>query len=46
MRCFWERGYKWGYRKGLHFSEKGVTKVGFWGMDREGGKIPFFEVKC
>ena len=43
---FWARGYKRGYRKGLHFSEKGVTKVGFGGMDRKGGKIPFFEVKC
>ena len=29
MGCFLERGYKWGYRMGLHFSEKGVTKVGF-----------------
>lgn len=37
-RRFLERGYKRGYRKGLHFFERGVTKHGFWGYKWEGGE--------
>lgn len=45
---FREWGYNWGYRKGLHFSEKGVTLLGYGGA-KDGGvymtKFPHSPIK-
>jgi hypothetical protein len=38
-----EKGYKKGYRKGLQFHIKRVTKPLFLGGDREGGTYPIFK---
>ena len=40
---FWQWGYSWGYKVGLHFSKSGVTHLGIFDTISLGGRTYHFK---